>query len=163
MPEGAKLIRRFRIWMGFFIFGLVVSGITAFPLETELIWLCQFLGISAQANPWGEMGQWLLLVRNGLIDTNYHYPWLAYGTDWLAFGHLMLAVFFLGPLRDPRQSRWILQCGMFCCMAVIPLAMICGAIRSIPLGWRLIDCSFGIFGMIPLLACWRILRKWERT
>lgn len=30
------LVRRIRIWLAIFIFGLVVSGITAFPLESEL-------------------------------------------------------------------------------------------------------------------------------
>ena len=30
------------------------------------------------------------------------------------------------------------------------LALIFGPIRGIPLFWRLIDCSFGLFGAIPL-------------
>jgi hypothetical protein len=34
---------------------------------------------------------------------------------------------------------------------VIPLALIAGAIRQIPFYWRVIDCSFGVFGIIPLL------------
>jgi len=28
-----------------------------------------------------------------------------------------------------------------------------GAVRGIPFWWRLIDCSFGIFGIIPLFLC----------
>ena len=39
---------------------------------------------------------------------------------------------------------------LIACAGVIPLALICGAIRGIPFYWRLIDCSFGIFGLIPL-------------
>ena len=34
------------------------------------------------------------------------YPLLAYGTDWLAFSHLVLAVVFLGAWRDPVRNRW---------------------------------------------------------
>jgi hypothetical protein len=39
---------------------------------------------------------------------------------------------------------------MIACVAIIPLAFICGPIRQIPFYWRLIDCSFGVFGIIPL-------------
>jgi hypothetical protein len=40
---------------------------------------------------------------------------------------------------------------------VIPLALICGPIRGIPFWWRMIDCSFGIFCLPPLLfALWKI-------
>ncbi|MFT4549286.1 MAG: hypothetical protein ACI9MB_003260 [Verrucomicrobiales bacterium] len=30
------------------------------------------------------------------------------------------------------------------------MALICGEIRGIPFGWRLIDCSFGILCLLPL-------------
>jgi hypothetical protein len=33
---------------------------------------------------------------------------------------------------------------------IVPLALICGSVRGIPPFWRFIDCSFGIFGIIPL-------------
>lgn len=39
---------------------------------------------------------------------------------------------------------------MIACVLVIPTALIFGEIRGIPLWWRLLDCSFGIFGLIPL-------------
>jgi hypothetical protein len=41
--------------------------------------------------------------------------------------------------------------GIIACLGVIPLALIAGAIRQIPFYWRLIDCSFGILGIIPLM------------
>jgi hypothetical protein len=31
------------------------------------------------------------------------YPFLAYGTDWLAFAHIVIAVFFIGPLVKPKD------------------------------------------------------------
>ena len=97
-------------------------------------------------------------VRDGLRESYAKYPWLAYGTDWLAFAHLVIAVFFIGAFIDPVRNVWILQAGIVACALVIPLALICGAVRQIPIGWRLIDCSFGVFGLIPLWLC----RRWVR-
>ena len=39
---------------------------------------------------------------------------------------------------------------MIACLAVIPLALICGPLRGIPWFWQPIDCSFGVLGIIPL-------------
>jgi hypothetical protein len=40
---------------------------------------------------------------------------------------------------------------------VIPYALGFGALRGIPFWWRLIDCSYGVFGAIPLWYC----RQWS--
>ena len=87
---------------------------------------------------------------------------MAYGTDWLAFAHLVIAVAFLGPLRDPVRNQWVLVFGVIACLGVLPLALIAGPIRGIPVYWRLIDCSFGLIGAIPLLICLRYVRQMER-
>ena len=50
---------------------------------------------------------------------------------------------------------------MIACGGVIPLAMICGLLRGIPLYWRFIDCSFSILGVIPLIYCLRLLPRIE--
>jgi len=50
---------------------------------------------------------------------------------------------------------------MIACAMVVPLALICGAIRGIPFDWRLIDCSFGVVGGIPLYLCNRWAREME--
>jgi hypothetical protein len=42
---------------------------------------------------------------------------------------------------------------MIACLLIIPFALVVGSFREIPFGWRLIDCSFGIFGLIPLNIC----------
>src|SRR6185503_8060891 len=84
-------------------------------------------------------------------DTYQKYPWVAYGTDWLAFGHFVIALFFIGAFIDPVRNVWILYAGLIACVLVLPLALICGPIRGIPLGWRLIDCSFGVIGGLPLI------------
>jgi hypothetical protein len=50
---------------------------------------------------------------------------------------------------------------MIACAGIIPLSMICGVIRGIPFYWRLIDCSFGIFGCIPLYLLHIYVKKLE--
>ncbi len=45
MTQAPEIIfRRLRAWTAFFIFGLVVSGLTAIPLETELAVLARLAG-----------------------------------------------------------------------------------------------------------------------
>lgn len=106
---------------------------------------------------------WLERVNDGITATNALYPFLAYGTDWLAFAHIVLAAAFIGPFRDPVRNKWVIDFGLIACAAVIPLAMIAGPIRGIPFPWRLVDCSFGIFGCLPLLRCRWLVSRLERT
>ena len=81
---------------------------------------------------------------------------------WLAFGDLGIAVFFVGALKDPVRNLWVIEAGMIVCVGVIPLALICGPIRGIPFFWQLIDCSFGVFGIIPLLMCRGYVKRIEK-
>lgn len=160
MMTPAAATRRFRITMAVFIVGLLLSGITAFPLLTEMRLATSWLGLGEAVSPAGHTGLdfWILTLKCGLEDMHGHYPWIAYGTDWLAFGHITIALFFIGPLIRPAESRSVLYAGIAACVLIIPLALICGPIRGIPLYWRLIDCSFGVFGILPLLYCLRLLR-----
>lgn len=154
-------ILRHRIkWLTWlFIAGLVLSGVTAIPLVTELDWLTRWCGLESQtsATASNELARWLLLTREALQNTAAKHPMLFYGTDWLAFGHIVIAVAFIGVLRDPVRNRWLFDFGLIACAMVIPFALIFGAVRDIPFWWRLIDCSFGVFGAIPLWLC----RKWS--
>lgn len=154
----ARQIRRIRIVLLLFMASLVLSGLTAFPIETELRWLAAMLPDSGQPNP-SALTSWILVVLDAVIDTNVRYPFLAYGTDWLAFSHLVIAVAFIGPLRDPVRNIWVIDFGLIACVGVIPMALIAGHIRGIPLWWQLIDCSFGVFGAIPLF----LVRRWIRA
>ncbi len=143
-----------------FIIGLVVSGATAIPLQWELDLLERITGFTGGD---GQMeislvGTLLVHVSRALEETGDKYPFLFYGTDWLAFGHFVIAVAFAGALRDPVRNIWLFTFGMIACVLVIPYALIFGAVRGIPIWWRLIDCSFGVFGFIPLWFC----RKWAR-
>jgi hypothetical protein len=154
---------RFRAALLLFIIGLVISGVTAFPLLMELRILSDWLGVGSATSATGHEGLafWILTVRHGLEATYAAYPWIGYGTDWLAFGHLVIAGFFIGPMIRPETGRSVIYTGIVACLAVIPLALICGPIRGIPFYWRLIDCSFGVIGIIPLLYCLRLLKRIE--
>ena len=148
----------------FFIVALVLSGVTAFPVQTELNLLCNILGIDQNlpSSDYEGLQHWIAKVTEAITYINAHYPFLAYGYDWLAFAHIVIAVAFLGVLAKPIRNIWIVYFGMIACVGVLPLAFICGSIRDIPFFWQLIDCSFGVFGIIPLYILLRYIKKLER-
>jgi len=161
----AVILRKFRIVLGLFNVALVLSGLTAFPLERELETLCSIRGLETAraADVHNGLDSWLLTIRDGLHVTYTKYTWMGYGTDWLAFADIVIAVFFIGPFLNPVRNVWVLQAGLLACALVLPLALICGPIRQIPVGWRLIDCSFGVIGAMPLFYCLRLVRAIEKT
>jgi hypothetical protein len=116
----------------------------------------------ASADGFTGLQWWIATVRNGLIDTDAKYPFIAYGTDWLAFAHLVIALAFWGPWRDPVRNVWIIDWGIWACILVVPLALVCGPLRGIPPGWRFIDCLFGIVGIGPLLIIRHDIRELEK-
>jgi hypothetical protein len=156
-----KLRQRVRQFTWLFIVGLVLSGATAIPLEREVGWLTRVTGADemteASAGIEAPVGaRWLHAVRDALTETDRRHPFLFYGNDWLAFGHFVIAIAFIGALRDPVRNVWLFEFGLIACALVIPYALIFGAVRGIPLWWRLIDSSFGVLGAIPLWFC----RRW---
>ncbi|MFC0513432.1 hypothetical protein ACFFGT_04445 [Mucilaginibacter angelicae] len=156
MKTEPELRKKIKTWVIVFIIGLVLSGVTAFPIETELAWLANHASVFPEF-----MQGWLTKVYLAVKITNQNYPYLAYGTDWLAFGHLVIAMAFVGPLKDPVKNIWVIEFGMIACVMVFPLAFIAGPIRGIPVYWRLIDCCFGIFGIMPLYIVYRDIKKLE--
>lgn len=119
-----KLKKKIRLLILFFMIALVLSGLTAMPAETELRWLMQYKDLLPE-----QLGNWLQTCYGALADTNSKYPFLAYGYDWLAFAHFVIALSFIGPYRNPVRNAWIIDWQIICCMAVIPLAVIAGPIR----------------------------------
>jgi hypothetical protein len=152
------LLRRTRAILIFFVVGLVASGLTAFPLRWELDVLSRLVGIAPElpAKDYSPLQHWIALVHAGLDDTYAKYPFMAYGTDWLAFAHIIIGLAFIGAVRDPVRNLWVITWGMIACVLVAPLALVCGPLRGIPFYWQMIDCSFGVFGIIPL---W-LARRW---
>ena len=157
MKSVVALKRNIRRWLLFFITALVISGVTAFAVETELAWA---LGWWPQKS--GILYKWLLICYDAVRNTNEQYPFIAYGYDWLAFAHIVIAVVFIGPFTDPVKNIWVIKFGCIACIMIFPLAFIAGYIRDIPFFWRLIDCSFGIIGIIPLTICYRKIKLLEQ-
>jgi hypothetical protein len=153
-----QCLHRIKLLTWVFIVGLVLSGATAIPVRWEVDMLWQLGGFDRVAceEELSVVGKWLMNVRVALADTDAAHPLLFYGTDWLAFGHFVIALAFVGALRDPVRNRWLFDFGLLACLLVIPYALMFGALRGIPFWWRLVDCSFGVFGSIPLWLC----RKW---
>jgi hypothetical protein len=88
------LERQIRRHLVVFVVALALSGITAIPLESESAWAVQFLDWFGVNNAFSG---WLHIIHNGIAETAQRYPFIGYGTDWLAFGHVVIAIFFIGP------------------------------------------------------------------
>lgn len=153
-----QLIRRIRTWIVFFMVMLILSGITASPVLAEL-------DFALAHRDWFPdlLQQWLDKTANALKEIGQRSPYVFYAFDWLAFAHVVIALFFIGVYRDPAANAWVLDTGMIACLAVFPLAFIAGEIRGIPWFWRWIDCSFGVFGILPLLYLRRLVRQLKTT
>jgi hypothetical protein len=154
----SKLFFKIRCLLILFMVALVVSGATAFPVYSELRWLLE------SNDPYQGPGHdWLQKVWLGVRDTQHTYPFLFYGFDWLAFAHLVIALIFIGPYRDPVKNKWVIHWAMLACLAVLPLACIAGPIRGIPWYHIIVDCCFGIVGLIPLALLLRWIRQLEKA
>lgn len=154
--EAIKIKKQIRTMLLFFIVGLVLSGATAIPVEEEL----QFLLPHMSA---GNLLTTLLQeVYTAVTEVRAQYPFLLYGYDWLAFAHFVIAVAFIGPFKNPVRNIWVIEFGMIACMMVIPFAIIFSAYRDLPFWWSLIDCSFGVIGILPLWYCHRKIKQLER-
>ena len=150
MNKQILIIRR---WIAFFIVILFLSGLTAIPVDPELSFLIKAFPSDTR------MYNWLQKVLFAYRQVNTQYPFLLYGYDWLAFAHFVLAILFIGPYRDPIKNIWVIEFGMIACILIFPLAFIAGHYRTIPLGWQLIDCSFGVFGFVPLWICYTKIKN----
>lgn len=150
--------RRIRVLLIIFIAGLLFSGLTALPIELELKFINESM---RRLDSRGALSAWIERAYEGVRESNAHFPFLSYGTDWLAFGHFVIAFVFAGPLRDPIKNKWVIESGMIACAAVLPWALITGHTRDIPLFWRLFDCLFGIAGGSLLIVCYFNILKLE--
>lgn len=161
MTSNAHMVmRRIRCLLGLFTVGLVLSGLTASSLKIEVDILQGLLGRGSSFEEfWPEMARWISRVHAGISEVHQKYPFISYGTDWLAFAHIVIAIAFLGAIRDPVRNIWVVELGMIACVLVVPFAWIGGGFRDIPIFWRLVDCSFGVLGIVPLWLARRYTRR----
>lgn len=153
-----QVLSRIRVLVWAIIIGLLLSGITAFPITAEVRWLDNWF---QSKNMNGIFIDWIHFVSIGLEETNQTFPFLFYGTDWLAFAHIVIALVFAGCLKDPVRNKWVIDWGLIACILVIPLARIAGPIRQIPFFHRIIDCSFGVIAFIVLFYCRSLIRHFS--
>lgn len=146
----------------FFVFALGVSGFTANPLHFELKILDSIAGEGTFV---GErlpmLGTWISLVHHAIDVLYQEYAFLGYGYDWLAFGHFVIAIAFLGAVKEPIRNRWVIEFGMIACVLIIPYAFVMGQVRGIPIMWRIVDMLFGILGIIPLSIARKMIIELE--
>lgn len=147
-------LRYIRRWLAFFVIALVLSGLTALPLVTLTAWL-----VDLTAPFGGALHEWAAHAAAAVAHVDATFPILFYGTDWLAFAHVVIGVAFIGPWRDPVRNKWVIEWGLWCCALVLVLAFVWAPFRGIPFFWRCVDASFGVFGAVPL---WLVLKRIQR-
>jgi len=153
-----------RIWLILFSIALIASGLTAIFVREGLRILSPLFSQGSIIQVyWPSMADWLFQVFHAIEETYDKYPFLAYGYDWLAFGHFIISIPFLMAIRDPIRHSWVITYGISACLAVLPFAIVFGAIRDIPLFWRGVDTLFGIGGLIVLLILRRQLKELEKV
>jgi hypothetical protein len=109
----AQLLRRIRCVLAVFIIGLAVSGLTAIPIASEFKLMRSWLGDDFRAG--GRLPEavsaWLATADRGINATEAQAPFVYYGTDWLAFGHVVIALAFVGAWQDPVRNQWLFPLG----------------------------------------------------
>lgn len=154
--NNSKELKKIRFLILLFIVLLILSGLTAFPIKWQFDMAYDLL---KDADRESLLVQWFFKVYEGVANNDEKYPFMAYGTDWLAFAHIVIGMAFIGPYRDPVKNIWVFEWAMIACLLVFPLAFIAGPIRGIPFFWQLIDCSFGFFGFLLLYYTYRKVKK----
>lgn len=114
--DRVALLKGIRVWLVLFVVCLVLSGATAFPLVHELHWTEDLLRSLSVPEHLPALMDWIERVRQGLDVVDEDYPFLLYGTDWLAFAHLVIAVAFYGPYRDPVRNIWVVEFALIACL-----------------------------------------------
>ena len=94
---------------------------------------------------------------------NASYPFLFYGYDWLAFAHIVLAILFMGAMRDPVRNVWVVQFGLITCALIPILAGIFIPLRGLPWWWFWVDFAFAPVAAIPLWIALRDIRNTSNT
>jgi len=153
-------LKRAKWMLAIVAFGLLVSGVTVWPAQSELNLIVQVLW--GEDKPTGALHRFLVNVLQGLESTNANYPFMFYAHDWLAFAHVMLAILFAGAIRDPARNVWVIQCGLIMCASIPILAGVCIPIRGLPSWWFFIDFAFAPAAAIPLWIALRDVTAHEK-
>ena len=78
---------------------------------------------------------------------------MRYGFDWLAFAHVLIAIAFIGPLKDPIKNEWVVSWGIIASALSIVMALVWERLRDIPVWWSFIDTIIALIALIILWFC----------
>ncbi len=148
------LQRKIRMAIWITMLGLIVNGVSAFVLRFDLRIAQYFQNLLPEA-----IISWLNQVDHALTDTESRYSFMLYGYDWLGFAHLLIAIAFIGPLRDPLKNVWVVQFGMIASVLSIIMAMVFERFRHIPIAWSGIDMAIGVVAFLVLFYCNKWINK----
>lgn len=148
------LRRKIKLAIIIIIAGLILNGITAVPLQTELNMLLSKPDILPEF-----LRSWWMYAQKGITETTRHYTFMRYGFDWLAFAHLLIAIAFIGPLKDPVKNEWIITWGMIASALSVLMAIGWERLRGIPFWWSCVDASISIASFAILWLCYRWIRQ----
>lgn len=149
-----KVKKQIKILLVIYVTALAVSGFTAMIAPEGIRYLVDHVPPT-----WNTVHSWLMYVH---IQIQSSPKFLLYGYDWLAFAHYVIALIFWGVWKEPVKNKWVVEWAMIASLLIFPLAFGMGYLRGIPFWWQLIDCSFGVGSIIPLLMIHRRIRIVER-
>jgi len=141
-----------------FVGALALSGLCCFSLPFLSRRILTFLDALAIR---GEFYSFAIKMLQGAKYNAAHYPFISYGTDWLGFAHLMFALLFVGAIMDPYKNEWVIRFGLIVCTLLVPTVLIAGAIREIPIVWRMINCAMGGVGFLLLFRVFKWMKANE--
>ncbi len=143
------------ICLKIFVSVLVISGLCLFSLPFLSKKLLGFVDSLAFR---GELYSFLMKIIQGVTYNKTHFPFMAYGTDFLGFAHLMFALLFVGPVIDPYKNEWVLRFGLMVCVLLVPTVLIAGWVREIPFIWRCMDSLFGVVGFLLFYSVFKKIK-----
>lgn len=150
---------KIRTYTVLLMIGLIIAGGTAFFIP----WGVDLIVSHSHLPKWINQTAWLDYVHNGVneIDNSFDFIW--YGTDWIAFAHLLFAILFSGLYRDPVRNKWLVDFGLIACISIVPIALGFGHLRGIPVVWQLLDISFGVIAGAFLLRIKSLIQSLEKS
>lgn len=153
-PKEKQLRLQIKIVIILTIVGLLANGASALPLRVEM----NLLLSNSQWFP-QFVQDWWVYVNQGVLETSEKYSFMRYGFDWLGFAHLLIAIAFIGPLRDPVKNQWVVQWGMIAAALSIVMAFGWERVRNIPIWWSFIDGGISYAAFVLLWICNRWIQK----
>jgi len=157
-PRETQLRRKISTALIITIIGLLLNGVTAVPLRTEL----SILLAKHEVLP-KFLQDWWNYVNQGVNDTSNQYNFMRYGFDWLGFTHLLIAVLFFGALKDPLKNEWVVKWGMIASLLSIVMALGWEQLRSIPFWWSGIDALIALGAFVILWLCNKWIQELKST